>query len=132
MAENVTPVLLEVSGFEKREVILYDYKFNQTTDIEGQLSGIPRGGDINIRVKAMNDGNNQLLQWMLAPNDPRDLKITVQNSIDGSTMKTIEGTGSYCIHYIEKWEDGEQHYEDIHVVCQVLKNGPVEFNNPWK
>ena len=127
-----TPVTLQVADYVDREVLAVNYDFEQATDKEGQLAGIPRGGYVNIRVKAMNDGNNQLLQWMLAPNDPRDLKITVQNSIDGSTMKTIEGTGSYCIHYIEKWEDGEQHYEDIHVVCQVLKNGPVEFNNPWK
>ena len=76
MAANVTPVKLEVKDFEEREVILVDYKFNQSTDVEGQISGIPRGGQVTIRVKAMNDGNNQLLQWMLAPNDPRDMKVT--------------------------------------------------------
>ena len=73
MAENKTPVQLEVSGFEPREVMLVDYKFDQEVDREGQIAGIPRGGRITIRVKAMNDGNNQLLQWMLAPNDPRDV-----------------------------------------------------------
>jgi len=57
MAENVTPVTLEVKDFKAREVILVDYKFNQATDREGQISGIPRGGRINIRVKALNDGN---------------------------------------------------------------------------
>ena len=58
MAQNLTPVQLEVSGFEVREVMLIDYKFNQEVDREGQISGIPRGGRITIRVKAMNDGNN--------------------------------------------------------------------------
>ena len=72
MAENVTPVTLEVKDFKAREVILVDYKFNQATDREGQISGIPRGGRINIRVKALNDGNAELLGWMLAPTDPRD------------------------------------------------------------
>ena len=132
MALNVTPVKLEVKDFEEREVILVDYKFNQSTDIEGQISGIPRGGKVTISVKAMNDGNNQLLQWMLAPNDPRDMKVTFENTVDGSTMKSLEGTGCYCIHYTEKWEDGQEHYEEIEVVCQTLKNGPVEYNNPWK
>jgi|GEM_PF-695349 len=95
MADNVTPVKLEVKDFEAREVILVDYKFNQTTDIEGQISGIPRGGKVTIRVKAMNDGNNQLLQWMLAPNDPRDMKITFENTIDGKVKYEIpEGTQS--------------------------------------
>jgi len=132
MADNVTPVKLEVKDFEAREVILVDYKFHQTTDIEGQITGIPRGGLVRIRVKAMNDGNNQLIQWMLAPNDPRDMKITFENTVDGSTMKTLEGTGCYCVHYIEKWEDGTEHFEEVDVVCQTLKNGSVEYNNPWK
>ena len=132
MAANVTPVQLAVQDFEPREVILVDYAFTQATDIEGQIAGIPRGGRITIRVKAMNDGNNQLLQWMLAPTDPRDLKVTFSNTIDGTTMKEIEGKGCYCIHYVEKWEDGEQHFEEMQIVCQELKNGPVSFENPWK
>ena len=114
MAENVTPVTLEVKDFEKREVMMIDYKFDQATDREGQIAGIPRGGKVNIRVKAMNDGNNQLLQWML------------------NTMKELKGTGCYCINYKEKWEDGEEHFEEMEIVCQKLENGPVAFENPWK
>ena len=132
MAENITPVQLSVQDFETREVMMIDYKFDQATDREGQLAGIPRGSKITIRVKAMNDGNNQLLQWMLAPNDPRDLKVTFCNTIDGSTMKELQGKGCYCIHYVEKWEDGQQHFEELQIVCQVLQNGPVSFENPWK
>ena len=132
MAENITPVQLSVQDFETREVMMIDYKFDQATDREGQLAGIPRGGKITIRVKAMNDGNNQLLQWMLAPNDPRDLKVTFCNTMDGSTMKELQGKGCYCIHYVEKWEDGQQHFEELQIVCQVLQNGPVSFENPWK
>ena len=50
MAENVTPVTLEVKDFAAREVLLVDYKFNQATDREGQISGIPRGGRVRERV----------------------------------------------------------------------------------
>ena len=132
MAANMTPVSLTVSGFETREVMMVDYKFDQAVDREGQIAGIPRGGRITIRVKAMNDGNNQLLQWMLAPNDPRDVSVLFYNTIDGSTMKELNGTGCYCIHYLEKWEDGQEHFEEIEIVCQVLNNGPVGFENPWK
>ena len=118
MAENVTPVTLAVKDFETREVLLIDYKFDQATDREGQIAGIPRGGKVTIRVKAMNDGNNQLLQWMLAPNDPRDFTVTFYNTVDGSTMKELKGTNCYCINYKEKWEDGQEHFEEIEVVCQ--------------
>ena len=132
MAENVTPVQLAVKDFEEREVMMIDYKFNQATDREGQISGIPRGGKVTVRVKAMNDGNNQLLQWMLAPNDPRDFTVTYYNTVDGSTMKELKGTGCYCIHYVEKCEDGQEHFEEIEIVCQKLENGPVCYENPWK
>ena len=53
MAENVTPVTLKVKDFADREVIMIDYKFDQATDREGQISGIPRGGRVTIRVKAI-------------------------------------------------------------------------------
>ena len=132
MAANTTPVTLSVKDFETREVLLVDYKFNQETDREGQISGIPRGGRVTVRVKAMNDGNNQMLQWMLSPNDPRDMEIEFQNTIDGKTMKKLEGKGCYCVKYQEQWEDGEEHFEEMEIVCQELKNGPVEFQNPWK
>ncbi len=132
MAENTTPVQLAVKDYEAREVIMVDYQFNQATDREGQIAGIPRGGRVKVRVKAMNDGNNQLLQWMLGANDPRDMKITFYNTVDGSTMKELEGKGCYCVKYTEVWEDGQEHYEEIEIVCQVLKNGPVQFENPWK
>jgi hypothetical protein len=132
MAENVNPVMLEVKDFEPREVIMVDYKFDQATDIEGQLAGIPRGGKVTIRVKALNDGNNQLLSWMLDPTGPRDISIKFNNTIDGSAMKELKGTACYCVHYVEKWEDGEQHYEEIVVSCQQLENGPVSYVNPWK
>ena len=135
MAENITPVQLSVQDFETREVMMIDYKFDQATDREGQLAGIPRGGKITIRVKAMNDGNNQLLQWMLAPNDPRDLKVTFCNTIDGSTMKELQGKGCYCIHYVEKWEDGQQHFEELQIVCRFHSrtpgNNPILYWSQW-
>lgn len=132
MADNVTPVELTVTGFEKREVMMVDYKFNQTTDEEGQITGIPRGGRITIRVKALNNGNNELLQWMLAETDPRDVSVVFYNTIDGSLMKSLEGKNCYCVHYKEMWEDGQDHYEQLEIVCQELLNGPVAYQNPWR
>ena len=132
MAENVTPVVLKVKDFAEREVLMVDYKFNQATDQEGQVAGIVRGGQITIRVKAMNDGNPDLLAWMLHPADPRDLEVQFENTRDGSAMKSLKVTGCYCVHYKEYWADGEDHYEEIIISCQKLENGPVSYENPWK
>ena len=123
MADNVTPVVLKVKDFVAREVLLVNYKFNQATDQEGQVSGIVRGGQITIRVKALNDGNPELLAWMIDPAAPHDLTVEFENTKDGSAMKTLKGTGCYCIHYKEYWADGEEHYEEILLSCQTLENG---------
>ena len=132
MAENVTPVTLSIDGFADREVMMVDYKFDQATDREGQIAGIPRGGKVTIRVKALNDGNNELIAWMLDPTSPKDVKVQFYNTVDGSTMKELKGTSCYCVKYKEYWADGEEHYEDIELVCQKLENGPVAFENPWR
>ena len=104
MAENVTPVVLAIDGFAEREVMMVDYKFDQATDTEGQIAGIPRGGKVTIRVKALNDGNNELIAWMLDPTSPKNVSVKFVNTVDGAAMKELKGTNCYCIDYIEKWE----------------------------
>lgn len=127
-----TPVTLKVKDFVDREVMMVEYGFDQATDIEGQLVGLPRGGRIIIKVKALNDGNNQLASWMLEPSDARDMSILFENTTDGSTMKEIKGTGCYCVNYKEDWEEGVGHSETIEIVCQTLDNGGVKFENEWR
>ena len=131
MAANVTPVTLEVKDFAPREVMMVDYKFDQATDREGQIAGIPRGGRVNIRVKAMNDGNNELLAWMLDPTSPKDFSVKFVNTVDGAAMKELKGTNCYCINYIEKWEDKLGHFEEIEITCKAIEFGNVKYENDW-
>ena len=56
--------------------MMVTYTFSQATDKEGQMTGIPRGGKITIRVKAMNDGNPDLLHWMIQQALPKNGRIT--------------------------------------------------------
>ena len=131
MAENVTPVVLEIDGFRRREVMMIDYKFEQATDREGQIAGIPRGGRVTIRVKALNDGNNELIAWMLDPTSPKNVSVKFVNTVDGAAMKEIKGTNCYCINYIEKWEDKMGHFEEIEITCKQIEFGNVKFENDW-
>ena len=50
-----TPVSMKIDGYKDREVLMVTYEFDQATDVEGQMAGIPRGGKIQVRVKALND-----------------------------------------------------------------------------
>ena len=126
------PVKFTVDGFADREVMNVNYSFVQATDIEGQIAGIPRGGKITIRVKAMNDGNAELLSWMIAPHLAKKGKVEFLKTTDGSTMKSIEFEDAYCIDYTENWTDKEGHWEQVQLSCRKIVNGPVNYELPWK
>ena len=126
-----TPVTLKVDGLVEREVMMVTYAFNQATDIEGQMSGIPRGGFITIKVKAMNDGNAELLNWMIDPSLGKDGKIAFIETVKGSKMKDIEFKTAYCIGFTELWEEGTGHSEEIVISCKSIKNGGVTYESKW-
>ena len=126
-----TPVKLEVDGYKEREVMMVKYEFDQATDVEGQMSGIPRGGKINIRVKALNDGTPDLLAWMVERNLPKNGVITFLETKTGKNMKTIKFTNRYCVNFEEKWEDKKGHFEEIEITCQKIEFESVVFENDW-
>lgn len=126
-----TPVKIEIDGYQEREVQMVTYEFDQATDTEGQMSGIPRGGRIKVRVKALNDGNPDLCAWMVERNLPKNGKITFLETKTGKVMKTIEFERGYCVDYEERWADKEGHFEQIEITCQKIKFGAVEYENEW-
>ena len=79
----------------------------------------------------MNDGNNELIAWMLDPTSPKDFSVKFVNTVDGAAMKELKGTNCYCINYIEKWEDGQQHFEEITITCKKIEFGNVAYENDW-
>ena len=126
-----TPVKIEIDGYKEREVQMVTYEFNQATDVEGQMSGIPRGGQIKVRCKALNDGTPDLLAWMTERNLPKDGTITFSETKTGKTMKTIKFTQGYCVDFEEKWEDKMGHFEEIVISCRQIEFGSVKFENDW-
>lgn len=126
-----TPVKLEIDGYKEREVLMVKYEFDQATDVEGQMSGIPRGGQITIRVKALNDGTPDLLAWMIERNLPKNGVITFLETKTGKSMKTIKFTNGYCVNFDEKWEDKHGHFEEIVITCQKIEFESVVFENEW-
>lgn len=126
-----TPVSMTIDGFAEREVLSLDYKFTQDTDIQGQMTGIPRGGFIHVVVKALNDGTPDLMAWMVDPRLLKNGKITFKETKSGQKMKDIEFTDAYCVKYHERWEDKHVHIEEITITCRNIKFGNVEYTNDW-
>lgn len=126
-----TPVKIEIQGYKEREVLMVTYSFSRPTDIQGQLTGIPRGGQITIRVKAANDGTPDLLAWMTERSLPKDGKITFNETKTGKKMKEIEFKTAYCIDYHEHWGEGDAHYEEFVISCKEIKFNGAEYHNDW-
>ena len=126
-----TPVTMKIDGYKDREVMMVTYEFEQETDVEGQMSGIPRGGKLRVRVKALNDGSPDLLAWMTERNLGKDGSIEFLETKTLKVMKEIKFSGAYCVDFEEKWEDKLGHYEEILISCQNIEVGSVKFENEW-
>ena len=119
-----TPVTMKVDGYKDREVMMVNYEFEQETDVEGQMSGIPRGGKITVRTP-------DLLAWMTERNLPKNGSIEFLETKTGKAMKTIKFTNGYCVDFEEKWEDKAGHFEEIVITCKQIEVGSIKFENEW-
>jgi len=126
-----TPVKISIDDYKEREVLMVTYDFEQAIDTEGQMTGLPRGGKITVRVKALNDGTPDLFAWMVERNLAKNGKITFNETKTGKQMKTIEFENGYCVDYNDNWADKEGNFEEIVITCQKIKFGSVEFTNDW-
>ena len=122
---------MKIDGYKDREVLMVTYEFDQETDVEGQMSGIPRGGKIIVKVKALNDGTPDLLAWMCERNLQKNGTIEFLETKTGKVMKEIKFTSGYCVDYEEKWEDMMGHFEVITITCKKIEFGSVVYENDW-
>ena len=126
-----TPVTMKIDGYKDREVMMVTYEFDQATDVEGQMSGIPRGGKIVVRVKALNDGTPDRMDWMVNSNLGKNGSIEFLETKTGKAMKTIEFKTGYCVNFEERWEDKMGHFEEIVITCKEIKFGNIQYVNEW-
>jgi len=133
-----TPVTLMVDGFPPREVATFRMSFTQATDVEGQVTGLPRGGKITMRLKARNDGNNTMMRWMVDKKLALGGRIVFMNTTNDILMKSIEFKDAYCVAYTESWEDSTSnvtlaHWEEITISCREIINATdhLQFQNTW-
>jgi hypothetical protein len=133
-----TPVALKIDGYAEREVTQVTYNFTRGTSADGQPSGIARGGKIVVKVKALNDGNCDLLEWINNTGGGKKGQIIFYDSRDQSKkMKSIDFENAYCVDFIESWEDkGDSaralaQTEVITISCQKIANGAASYENEW-
>lgn len=129
-----TPYKLQVDGFKDREVVSFNYDFDQLDD-SGKLTNVVKGGKITIKLSAMRDGTPDMLAWMVERTLAKNGNIKIYESKTGKIAKTVNFTDAYCVGYEEVFntkKDGTvENYEIITITCKTIKSGDAEFESAW-
>jgi len=128
---------MDESGKDReREVTSITYSLNQTVDKDGQVTDVPRGGLIVMRMKALNKYNAKLFDWMCDKSRVEKGKILFHDTTTGVIMKTIWFEDAYCVNYVEHWSDDTAgvdiaHWEEITISCRIISQEGITHVNGW-
>ena len=132
MASNKN-VEIAIDGIKTRQVESIMYDLHQQTDVEGQPSTIVRGGKIHVKVKSLDDGNTDILEWMTDAYGSKGGSITFPKRTTGTNMKTLKFTDGYCVDYQEVYDalDSDSQYEMFTISAKKIEIGGATMKNKW-
>lgn len=123
---------ISADGIQEREVIFVKYELNQQTDIEGQPTGTTRGGKITVKVKSNDDGNTDILEWMIDTYMSKSGTISFPNR-QGGEMKHLSFKEGYVVEYAETYDSTNSllQYEEFTISAKEIAIGNARHNNRW-
>ncbi len=123
---------ISADGIQEREVLFVKYELNQQTDVEGQPTGTTRGGKIRVRVKSNDDGNTELLEWMIDTYMSKSGTISFPNR-QGGEMKHLSFKEGYVVDYAETYDSTNDllQYEEFTISAKEIQIGNARHNNRW-
>jgi hypothetical protein len=123
---------INADGIQEREVLFVRYELNQQTDVEGQPTGTTRGGKIYIKVKSNDDGNTELLEWMIDTYMSKSGTISFPNR-QGREMKHLSFKEGYVVEYAETYDSTNSllQYEEFTISAKEIQVGNARHNNRW-
>ena len=123
---------INADGIQEREVLFVRYELNQQTDVEGQPTGTTRGGKIYVKVKSNDDGNTELLEWMIDTYMSKAGTISFPNR-QGGEMKHLSFKEGYVVEYAETYDSTNDllQYEEFTISAKEIQVGNARHNNRW-
>lgn len=123
---------ISADGIQEREVIFVKYELNQNTDVEGQPTGTTRGGKITVKVKSRDDGNTDILEWMIDTYMSKSGTISFPNR-EGGEMKHLSFKEGYVVDYAETYDSTNDllQYEEFTISAKEIQVGNARHNNRW-
>ncbi|MDE6304153.1 MAG: hypothetical protein K2M01_04940 [Paramuribaculum sp.] len=123
---------INADGIKEREIIFVKYELNQQTDVEGQPTGTTRGGKISVKVKSTDDGNTDILEWMIDTYMSKSGTISYPNR-QGGEMKNLAFKEGYVVEYSETYDSTNNllQYEEFTISAKEIQVGNAHHNNRW-
>ena len=123
---------ISADDIQEREVLYVRYQLNQQTDVEGQPTGTTRGGKIFVKVKSKDDGNTEILEWMIDTYMSKSGKISFPNR-QGGEMKCLSFKEGYVVDYAETYDSTNSllQYEEFTISAKEIQVGNAHHNNRW-
>lgn len=123
---------ISADGIQEREVLFVKYELNQNTDVEGQPTGTTRGGKITVKVKSNDDGNTDILEWMIDTYMSKSGTISFPNR-QGGEMKHLSFKEGYVVEYAETYDSTNDllQYEEFTISAKEIQIGNARHNNRW-
>lgn len=113
-------------------MLFVKYELNQQTDVEGQPTGTTRGGKITVKVKSNDDGNTDILEWMIDTYMSKSGTISFPNR-QGGEMKHLSFKEGYVVDYSETYDSTNSllQFEEFTISAKEIAVGNARHNNRW-
>ena len=123
---------INADGIKEREVLYVKYELNQQTDVEGQPTGTTRGGKITVKVKSTDDGNTDILEWMIDTYMSKSGTISFPNR-QGGEMKNLQFKEGDVVEYAETYDSTNAllQFEEFTISAKEIQVGNARHNNRW-
>ena len=123
---------INADGIQEREVLYVRYELNQQTEVDGQPTGTTGGGKFHVKVKSNDDGNTDLLEWMIDTYMSKSGTISFPNR-QGGEMKQLTFKEGYVVEYSETYDSTNSilQFEEFTISAKEIQVGNARHNNRW-
>jgi hypothetical protein len=116
---------LELDG-NTYNILACRYKFVQPVDSTGKPKGMPKGGEIVIRIEST--GNSELLSWMLDHSQVKNGKIVFYRRDAMSKLQELVFEKAFCVEFEEQFNSNNEEplQIEMHLIAKTFNvNGAV-------
>ncbi len=125
------PVTIEIDGFKTRDVLNVYYSLHRAVDSDGQPVSKPSIGGIHVTVKALEDGNTELAEWMVDSFEHKEGKLVYMSTDKNKLLKEIKFSRAYIVSYTESYSEGVGIMEEFEISPQEMKIGNATLKEVW-